>query len=157
MKIKQEKILFSIVLFAAIGLFGCKKDEKQDNLIVDDSLFESEEMIESDSHNASNALDFLGIYKGTLPCADCEGIETIIELGSGNSYIKKTTYLGSENQNVNETSGTFTWNEAGNTITLSNEEMPNQYFVGENVLFHLDIEGNRISGDLAEKYQLKKQ
>jgi len=157
MQIKQLQILLMVVFFTSIGFFGCKKSETLDNLIVDDSLFESEEMIQPDDHNASNALDFLGIYQGVLPCADCEGIETIIELGSGNSYIKKTTYLGSENQKVNETSGTFTWNEAGNTITLSNEEMPNQYFVGENVLFHLDMEGNRISGDLAEKYQLKKQ
>ena len=123
----------------------------------DDAMFEMEETDESDGHTALNSLDFLGIYKGILPCADCEGIETIIELGTGNSYSKKATYLGKENQNVIESSGTFTWNDAGNTITLTNEESPNQYFVGENVLFHLDLEGNRISGDLADKYQLVKE
>ncbi|GAL66222.1 META domain-containing protein [Jejuia pallidilutea] len=30
------------------------------------------------------------------------------------------------------------------------------YKVGENILFHLDKEGNRIEGDLAERYTLKK-
>ena len=27
-----------------------------------------------DSHTSKNALDWNGIYQGTLPCADCEGI-----------------------------------------------------------------------------------
>lgn len=65
--------------------------------------------------------------------------------------------MGKDNQQVVETGGTFTWNDAGNTITLNEEIAPNQYFVGENVLFHLAIDGNRISGDLAAKYELRKE
>lgn len=110
-----------------------------------------------DHHTSQNSLDYLGFYSGVLPCADCEGIEVTLELGPGDSYIKKSTYLGKDDNQVFESSGTFSWNEAGNTITLNAEEAPNQYFVGENVLFHLDMEGNRISGDLADKYKLIKQ
>ena len=158
MKNTQKGSLFVTLFLVTIGfLSSCQTKTNKDELIVDDAMFEMEETDESDGHTALNSIDFLGIYKGILPCADCEGIETIIELGTGNSYSKKTTYLGKENQNVIESSGTFTWNDAGNTITLTNEESPNQYFVGENVLFHLDLEGNRISGDLADKYQLVKQ
>ncbi|MCH6233606.1 copper resistance protein NlpE [Cognataquiflexum rubidum] len=157
MKIKPVGILFVALFYISICFSGCEKNAKQDELIVDDAMFESEEPTQIDGHNASNSLDFLGIYKGVLPCADCEGIETTIELGSGNSYLKKSTYLGKENQSVIESSGVFTWNEAGNTITLQDEEVPNQYFVGENVLFHLDLEGNRITGDLEKNYQLVKQ
>ncbi|MCH6201835.1 copper resistance protein NlpE [Aquiflexum sp. LQ15W] len=147
--------IVSLILIS-IFLWSCQKNVEKDDLIVDDSMFESEESTLDDGHSASNSLDFFGVYRGILPCADCEGIETIIELGTENSYTKKITYLGSENQNVIETSGTFTWNEAGNTITLTGEDIPNQYFVGENILFHLDETGSRITGDLAEKYQLKK-
>ena len=28
-----------------------------------------------DMHNAETSLDYLGVYKGTLPAADCPGIE----------------------------------------------------------------------------------
>lgn len=158
MKNTQKGSLFVTLFLVTIGFLpSCQTKTNKDELIVDDAMFEMEETDESDGHTALNSLDFLGIYKGILPCADCEGIETIIELGTGNSYSKKATYLGKENQNVIESSGTFTWNDAGNTITLTNEESPNQYFVGENVLFHLDLEGNRISGDLADKYQLVKE
>jgi uncharacterized lipoprotein NlpE involved in copper resistance len=155
MKIKINELLVVALLVATSILQGCQSKTNQNELVVDDSVFEQEEVI--DDHNANNSLDYLGIYKGVLPCADCEGMETIIELGSGNSYSKKITYLGKQNQNVVEISGTFTWNDAGNTITLINEGSPNQYFVGENVLFHLDMEGNRITGDLEKNYQLIKQ
>lgn len=157
MKKNPIGMLLAAVFVLLTSFFGCQKSNKQDELIVDDAMFETEESTQIDEHNASNSLDFFGVYKGVLPCADCEGIETTIELGSGNSYLKKITYLGKQNQTVQESSGIFIWNDAGNTITLESEEAPNQYFVGENVLFHLDIEGNRITGDLAEKYQLKKQ
>ncbi|MCS4436280.1 copper resistance protein NlpE [Aquiflexum gelatinilyticum] len=154
---KHVNALFFLLSLLTICFSGCKNNAKQDDLIVDDAMFETEESVANDGHNSSNSLDFFGTYKGIIPCADCEGIEIVVELGTGNSYSKKSTYLGKENQNVIESSGTFTWNEAGNTITLTGEAIPNQYFVGENILFHLDVEGNRITGDLAEKYQLIKQ
>ncbi|MFP8965400.1 copper resistance protein NlpE N-terminal domain-containing protein [Pokkaliibacter sp. CJK22405] len=33
-------------------------------------------------------------FSGTLPCADCEGIEVNLSLLASHSYVKKTTYLG---------------------------------------------------------------
>lgn len=156
----MKKILnLSLTISCIFLILSCQKSNQSDEIIVDDAMFETDEMTEEfeDEHNALNSLDFMGIYSGVLPCADCEGIETTIELGSGNSYVKKIIYLGKDDQQIVETGGTFTWNEAGNTITLNEEEMPNQYFVGENVLFHLDMEGNRITGELAEKYELRKE
>ncbi|AFL85694.1 putative lipoprotein NlpE involved in copper resistance [Belliella baltica DSM 15883] len=153
----------TLKLYLAISCFilliSCQKSSPTEEIIVDDALFETEEFSEEfkEEHNALNSLDYMGVYSGVLPCADCEGIETTIELGSGNSYVKKVIYLGKDNQQIVETGGTFTWNEAGNTITLNEEDMPNQYFVGENILFHLDMEGNRITGELAEKYELRKE
>lgn len=108
-----------------------------------------------DMHQANIALDYWGEYSGTLPCADCEGIETLLVLTKENKYILTRTYLGKSAETF-ESEGQFEWNEAGNTISLIGEEGSNQYFVGENVLFHLDQDGKRISGDLAEKYILFK-
>lgn len=140
-------------------ILSCQKSNQADEIIIDDAIFEADEFSEEfkNEHSAINSFDFMGIYSGVLPCADCEGIQTFIELGSGNSYVKKVIYLGKDNQQVVETGGTFTWNDAGNTITLNEEIAPNQYFVGENVLFDLAIDGNRISGDLAAKYELRKE
>jgi len=150
---KTNTSLF-LLLLTGLFIFGsCQKSSKQTDTVIDDEMFE--DFI--DHHTSQNSLDYLGIYSGILPCADCEGIEVTLELGPGDSYIRKSTYLGKDDNQVFESSGTFSWNEAGNTITLLEEEAPNQYFVGENVLFHLDMEGNRITGDLADNYKLIKQ
>lgn len=99
-----------------------------------------------------NALDWEGTYYGVLPCADCEGIETVITIRYDETYMIKTKYLGKDEQ-VFEEKGTFTWNELGNIITLD-QPIGQKYQVGENQLFHLDQDGQRITGELAEQYRL---
>lgn len=108
------------------------------------------------AHNSRNSLDYQGTYKGILPCADCSGMETEIQLSSGDSFVRKTKYLGKNEPNTMEETGTFTWNEAGNTITLGGAQGATQYKVGENTLTQLDLQGNTISGQLADKYVLRK-
>ena len=103
-----------------------------------------------------NALDWAGTYTGVVPCADCEGIETSITLGSDARYLVKTKYLGRGDQ-VFERRGTFTWNEAGNTIQLQGmADGPGRYLVGENALIQLDKQAQPITGDLALRYVLSK-
>ena len=134
----------------AFGFTSCKKEtEKETDTTAVDST-----IVQVDEHNAMNSLDYQGTYRGNLPCADCESIETTISL-TEDSYIKETVYKGKSREVFKET-GKYTWNDAGNTITLSDSEAPNQYFVGENVLFHLDAEGKRIEGDLASNYKLSR-
>jgi copper homeostasis protein (lipoprotein) len=105
--------------------------------------------------NSMTSLDWPGIYYGILPCADCEGIETVIHLKQDKTYSLQSKYLGKTN-NMAGSTGTFNWNKAGNKITLSNEQ-PGVYLVGENKLVHLDSDGKTISGALAEKYVLLKK
>jgi len=106
--------------------------------------------------NSSVSLDWPGIYTGTVPCADCEGIVTTITLNNDQTYMVSTVYRG-KSYKVCENSGKFSWNEAGNTIKLGGiSDAPNRYLVGENKLIQLDMEGNRITGPLAEKYILLK-
>lgn len=111
----------------------------------------------ADMHNARLALDYLGKYKGVLPCADCEGIETTLEIKEEKRFLLQWIYLGKHNEeNRFELSGKWRWEEDGNTITLIGVDPPNQYWVREGSLVRLDIEGMRITGDLAEKYALQK-
>ncbi|TDR23096.1 copper resistance protein NlpE N-terminal domain-containing protein [Flavobacterium cheniae] len=145
----MKKSLFLSALIA-LSSISCKEEIKDDSEFP---LLDSTEVV-TDGHNAMNALDYHGVYYGVLPCADCEGIETTITL-TADSYTKEVVYQGKSKEIITE-KGTFTWNEAGNTITLSGSQAPNQYFVGENDLFHLDVDGDRIEGKMASKYRLQK-
>lgn len=147
---KKLFLYFGIALSFSLNLLSCQSGNK-DETVVSDNVFEVDE------HNAQNSLDYWGTYTGTLPCVDCEGIETVIELKQDNTYRINTTYLGKGSNNAFNSEGTFSWNNEGNSITLLNEDEPNQYFVGENVLFHLDMEGNRITGNQADRYRLEKE
>lgn len=98
------------------------------------------------AHNSRNSLDWAGVYKGTLPCADCEGIEVEIRLNDDLTYERVMTYQGKGDNRFSD-NGRFEWDENGGKIRLINsstDSEENWFQVGENRLFVLDIEGNRI-------------
>lgn len=145
-----------LAIFSIIVLFGCTGRTSQKGTPENQDSVSTQ--VVPDMHNAMIALDVDGTYKGTLPCADCSGIETELQISPDQSFVRKTRYLGKNDQTVFEERGTYSWNEAGNIIVLNNvENAPNQYFVGENKLIQLDLSGNRITGNLAEMYVLKKE
>lgn len=143
-----------------VVFFGCQFTEdkggtKFDNEAADEYLLEVDSSLFFDEHNARNSLDYAGTYAGILPCADCEGVSVEIRIYYDGRFEKSIEYIGKSND-VIEFSGDYTWNDAGNNIILLGLEPPNQYFVAEERLVQLDMEGQRISGDLAEHYVLKK-
>jgi copper homeostasis protein (lipoprotein) len=110
------------------------------------------------AHTSKNSLQWHGMYKGVLPCADCEGIETVLVLNAEHTYLLQTKYLGKGDGKVIERTGSIAWNTSGNTIMLAGvEDAPSMYLVAENHLTQLDQNGNKITGDLADKYLLVKQ
>ena len=147
------KVIFYIaVLTIGLAVFaGCNQKNKN----TQEPVVTTEQKA-PDAHNSRNSLDYEGTYAGILPCADCEGIETEITLDK-DTYTKIVIYLGKSETKTVETSGTYSWNETGSIITLEDEDKPNQYQVGENRLFHLDMDGNRITGELAGNYVLIKK
>ncbi|MEQ8928062.1 MAG: copper resistance protein NlpE N-terminal domain-containing protein [Fulvivirga sp.] len=103
--------------------------------------------------NSRTSLDWPGIYQGILPCADCEGIKTELVIKIDNTYVLRTQYLGKDSKIV-EDDGAIFWDRTGSNITL--DVIEQQYKVGENALFQLDIEGQPITGNLASEYRLQK-
>jgi len=104
-----------------------------------------------------NSTKYEGTYTGTMPCADCTGIDTEITINDG-KYIIKRTYLGTENmeQNMFVESGSYTWNKETKVLTFDND--PEQrYLLRENTLVALDQDGKEVTGDLASLYILKKK
>ncbi len=150
---KKTALVFTI---AAITFLGCKNEEKKEAPSV-----ETVETVDSaivDSHNSENSLDWAGIYEGTLPCADCEGIKTVLELKSDKTFSLLQTYLGkSDSENEFTQIGEFAWNQEGTMIRLRSESGRFQFKVGENQLWMMDLKGNIIEGDLADMYILKKK
>ena len=102
---------------------------------------------------SQNSLDWAGSYEGVLPCASCEGIQTLITLQADNRFVQETVYLGKD-EKIFKLIGKAVWDEKGQKITLDDGT---QYLVGENQIIMLDTEGKRITGDLAANYVLKKK
>lgn len=108
-----------------------------------------------DGHNSRIALDWAGTYQALMPCADCEAILTTLTLDEGGSYELKRLYVGKDTA-LFDSQGRYTWNEDGARITLDSGDAPATYVVQENRLLQLDMQGQRITGDLAERYILHK-
>ncbi len=106
------------------------------------------------AHNSRISLDWAGSYQGTLPCADCEGITTVITLHNNSRYEISRKYLGKQDT-IFYTTGNFDWNKEGSVVRLSGET-PSSFQVGENRIIQLNTKGEKIDGNLAEKYILTK-
>jgi hypothetical protein len=145
----MKKIYLLLGIAFLIASCNTKKDGAKENstTIVEEEIIGAAPM---------NALDVDGIYVGTLPTASGEGMEVEVTL-SGNTYKKTVTYVGKSDEPI-VTVGEFIWDDAsGSVITFIGEEAPNKYFIGENTLTSLDMDGEIITGDLADMYVLKKK
>ncbi len=107
-------------------------------------------------HTSQHSLDWAGTYTGTTPCADCPGIETTLTLNYDNTLRLASVYQDRDVVPFVE-EGHFEWNTDGNTIILKNGKTnARQFRVGENRIFILNSDGEKIEGNLADMYILNK-
>lgn len=103
--------------------------------------------------------DWAGTYEGTLPCADCGGIENRLTLTAEGSYRLVETYLGGP-ANPDGSSytydGKFHWTESGTDIILDGPERDTRYRLQGLLLVEVDLDGRPLTGPLAGMYNLKK-
>ena len=144
-----------IVAFAitSLALTACSKPENKSNT-------EQSAQNPDPAHTAENSLDWHGKYTGTLPCADCNGIETAIQLNENKTYEINETYLGKgqgKGQNFVE-KGSFNFDNSNSSIIVLDQKADGRkYFLAENQLYALDSFGEKITGDFEEMYILKKE
>lgn len=109
-----------------------------------------------DTHNSRNSLDWGGRYTGELPDPTCGHKRTVITLGMELDYSRIVQCQNDASPAVFD-QGVFQWDVSGGRITLvAGDGSQQTYQVGENVLFLLDPNGNRMTGDQATQYQLVK-
>ena len=103
---------------------------------------------------AETSLDYLGTYEGTLPAADCPGIQTTLTLAPDGSYALHLKYIDRDSEF--DEKGAFTVKENLLTLTPSEGGQPQYYKVEENRLRRLDAEKQPVTGALADNYVLQK-
>ncbi|HAY3542728.1 TPA: copper resistance protein NlpE [Elizabethkingia anophelis] len=158
---KKNVLLFAVTAGALLMSCSQKKElkpESGDEVTTTETKTDSIASVApvtDDGHNAQNSLDWAGTYEGTLPCADCPGIKTTITLKDDNTYTISEEYL--ERKTKAEDKGKFEWDKSGSKVSLISKDGKRQYFVGENQLIHLDMDGKEITGPNKDLYILKKK
>lgn len=144
----MKRIIGAVLFVLLLGACRSTNQPKEpDNQVVDTPI--------DAAHNSRNSLTWAGSYQGEIPGADVPGIKVDIILYEDESYNITYVYLGKDSEPFVFT-GTFKWDDEGNTIILDSTVFPPYYRVGENTLTQLDMDGNIITGQLADLYVLKK-
>ena len=84
-----------------------------------------------------------GVYRDTMPCADCAGILTTIQLSADSTYLMEQEYLGKKGTGFFYNLGR--WKLKDSIVTLSKiKDAPNSYKASLNSLLPLDKDGKEI-------------
>lgn len=97
---------------------------------------------------------WIGRYYGVLPCASCEGIETILILKEDGSYQLTETYKQRQ-PFTEETTGRFTWRKPQEVFQLDKAGGERLYQISNGQIWALDADGKQVEGELANLYILK--
>jgi heat shock protein HslJ len=93
-------------------------------------LKETVSMPADPAHSSRNSLDWAATYVGTLPCADCPGIQIRLRLNRDESY-ELSTHNIDRDQAPSQVRGRFSWQANGNAITLDAAGGGRQLLIGE--------------------------
>lgn len=142
-----------LLLASALVLASCGGASRRQAAGTTGTAEAGNEMV--DMHNAENALDYHGSYKGTLPAADCPGIVTTLTLSADGRYALHMEYL--ERDVAFDEQGAF--EVEGNLLVLTPDDggQGGCYKVEENRLRMLDGDRKQITGELADHYVLQKE
>jgi copper homeostasis protein (lipoprotein) len=151
----KKLVLLFVVTFQ---LLSCNANKKEQN--IQDS-FET-----TDNESTESVVGQVMVYEGLLPCADCEGIETILKIYQGDGTIEGHTfeltsiYKGKEPNNKFVVTGNYNLErglekDPDGTIYILNYDKPeaNQVFYGysskdPDTIFFLNNKREKIKSKL---------
>lgn len=96
-----------------------------------------------------------GAYRATLPCADCPGVVTTIQLRPDGSYTRRSSYID-KNGDAFVVTGQTEWDATGRNLVLKapGEGLAMRYAATDGALIQLDAKGQRITGPHSAHYVL---
>ncbi len=155
----MKKTISAFAVFALLAFTACKNEEKtpdgQTPAESAETLTDTTVQDMPVGDTSQTSLDWAGVYTGTLPCGDCPGIKTEIQLNDNNTYALSIQYLEKE-KTARKYTGTFAWDETGSIITLDAQGDHKKYKIQENNIKMLDKFGDPIQGELSSNYVLNK-
>lgn len=103
--------------------------------------------------NQAEVPAYVGTYRGTIPAADCPGINVTLMLKADNTFTMNMVYL--ERDAAFDSEGSYS--VEGATVTLTEVDgTVSRYFFESDSLRMLDGDGNAVTGPAADNYVLKK-
>lgn len=136
----MRNLVFASLLL--LGLFSCQGESKKSPNVDNESTTQEE------------VNQLAAFYFGTLPCADCDGIETLLSLNADvdRTFTLEERYTG-KNTNT-KTSGT--WTVDGDIVTLNSESGSTKYQVTAKGIVSFNTNGSKRDETSAKKYLLRK-
>lgn len=136
----------NITFYLILCLIICSCNNANNSQITDQ---------DSNSQNPTESFwNCWGIYQGTLPAADCPGIDVTLEINKDNTFQSKFVY---QERNITfEDQGLYTINDS--ILTTIGENADTVYYkITDNSLKMLDQYKNEIPDEIGKLYILKKQ
>lgn len=138
-----------LMLAASLSLVACKQNAKN-QAQTEKVAIETEQVI--DTHDAEHSLSYFGVYEGVIPAADCPGIEVKLILHEDQTFELHEAYIDREDSTFTE-KGSFSV-DANHLILFKAHDEESNYKIEEGRLRMLDMQGNEITGELADHYLL---
>lgn len=142
----MKKNFLSVAAFAFLLLaVGCNGSSQK------------KQVAEAPQQEEVQSVEVFGTYEGTLPAADCEGIETSLTINSDSTYTLQSEYIGVDDGKF-LVSGVYNLidGELLELITPSSGDKTYYKIVADGVMLS-DSLGTENQGELAKHYVLKKK
>lgn len=155
----MKKSLLSIALLSSVLAVACTQQEqkKAEPAKQETATAPAQPATPAIPAETATAPAYVGTYNGALPCADCSGIDTTVELKADGTYILTEKYTHKDQEKVDVKQGKATFDATTSTITLeTNDPLTTAKFVVEgDVISKLDADGKKATTkDM--NYDLKK-
>lgn len=156
----MKKFMVLVAAVAMIFAYGCSGCENQSSTATDVEA----EAAKADSIAAAEAAAMAsemqipyGTYRGTLPCADCPGIDVVLVLSTDGSTLSEQYKERDAEPRV--IAGAASFNAEGHLVFTPNDsnEETSLYAVEGNALRRLNADGQPVTGELADAYVLTRQ
>ena len=148
----KKTIFFLALLSFAIVCFHSCGDAPKETTGTEAPAADTAAVAATPSADQAAVEQLAAFYTGKLPCADCDGIQTLLTLNADvqRSFTLEEQYQGKQPKTVNSDG---TWAVEGNIVTLNGKSGAVKYQVTSDGLVGMNADGSMMD---ATKYLLKK-